>query len=142
MAMDPRKFAAAVAVRRNNQSQGSIPKASSLVGGAHSVGPEPAGDYDEVDTLHRALGSAIVDKIMKAREDEHLAKGGFVDGAGDEFLDGDGDEEMSDDAYDMDSGEDESEGEDETGEGEGGTETQGSLLSHIFSKVRRRQMGR
>jgi|SRR5581483_1403679 len=135
---DPKKFAAAVAVRKNNQSGGSIPKAKSLVGGAHSVGPEPAGDYDEVDALHRALGSAIVDKVMKSRE-EKLARGGEVGPQEDEdedFLDGDSEEEIERPRYDMESGDDESDG-DETGEG-----GPRSMLQHIFSKVRRRQMGR
>src|SRR5581483_9266181 len=113
---DPKKFAAAVAVRKNNQSGGSIPKAKSLVGGAHSVGPEPAGDYDEVDTLHRALGSAIVDKVMKSRE-EKLSRGGmvgpqededgdFLDGT-DELANGEYDNSAHSEGYDTDSGEDE-----------------------------------
>lgn len=148
---DPRKFAAAVAVRKNNQSGGSIPKAKSLVGGASSVGPEPAGDYDEVDALHRALGSAIVDKVMKSRE-EKLSRGGMVgpqEDEEDDFLDGT--DEFADDMYehsdhsdpnDVDEGSDESEGEDETGEGAGGTRSQGPLLRNIFSRLRARHMGR
>ena len=137
------RLAAAYAVSKNNRSRGSIPNVSSLVGGKTSPQhPEPSGDYQEVEDLHRAVGSAIVDKIMGARKFAEGGEAGEVNAEEEgDFLSPNDDDRYADEVEQRDSdneqGISEENDDDQTGEGD-----KSAILNHIMSALRKRNMGK
>jgi hypothetical protein len=82
-----RKFASAVAIHRNNRAKGGYIKNVGLH--PHAEGKVETDD-NEVDMLHKAVGGAIVDRIIAARDKGPLDEGQNQDGVSVE----DGDEKV------------------------------------------------
>jgi 2-phospho-L-lactate transferase/gluconeogenesis factor (CofD/UPF0052 family) len=139
------KFASAVAVHRNNKAKGGYIKNVGLH--PHAEGKVETDD-NEVDMLHKAVGGAIVDRIIAARDKGPLDEGQNQDGLSiednDENLTAQPDNEFSDDLDNQQDPYSEDEGVDETGEGDGYPEhPKGSpILSQIMNSIRKRNMGR